>query len=77
MGAYLAQRRPGLREIHINYCGGYFYNFQLARFATIGPRRHQIRLYQHDDALILDLPSSHDGVVPKRSQPRPPAHSAS
>lgn len=75
MGAYLAQRRPGVREIRINYCSGYFYNCQPARFAT-GPRRHQMRLCQHDDALVLDLPSSHEAVVPQRSQPWPPAHGA-
>jgi hypothetical protein len=45
MSAYLAQQRPGVREIRISYCNGYFYNFQPARFATIGPQRHQIRLY--------------------------------
>ena len=76
MGAYLARRRPGLREIHINYRSGYFYNFQPAQFATIGPQRPQIRLYQQDDALILDLPSGHEAVVLQRSQPWPPAHGA-
>jgi hypothetical protein len=69
MGACLAHRRPGVREIHINYCSGYFYNCRPARFATIGPERHQIRLYQDDDALVLDLPAGHEAVVPQRSQP--------
>ncbi len=68
MGAYLAQRRPGVREIHVNYCSGYFYNCQPARFATVGPQRRQIRLCQHDDALVLDLPSGHEAVVPQRPQ---------
>ena len=76
MGAYLAQRRPGVRDIRINYCSGYFYNCQPARFAAIGPQRHQIRLYQHDAGLVLDLPSSHEAVVPQRSQDWPPAHDA-
>jgi hypothetical protein len=74
MGAYLTQRRPGAREIRINYCSGYFYNCKPAQFPTTGPRGHQIRLYQHDDTLLLDLPSSHEAVVPQRSQPWPPAH---
>jgi hypothetical protein len=39
MGAYLAQRRPGVQEIRINYCGGYFYSFQPVRFAPTGPHR--------------------------------------
>lgn len=74
MGAYLAQRRPGVREIRVNYCGGYYYNLQPGRFATIGPQRRQIRLYQQDDALVLDLPSAREAVVPQRSQPcSPPA----
>ena len=77
MGAYLAQRRPGIRAVRINYCGGYFYNFQRVRFANIGPHRRQIRLYEHGNALVLDLPSGHEAVVPQRSQPwSPPAHSA-
>jgi hypothetical protein len=72
MGAYLARKRPGVREIRINYRGGHYYNFQPGRLATIGPRPGQIRLYQHDDALVLDLPSASEAVVPQRSQLDPP-----
>ena len=72
MGAYLAQRRPGVREIRINYGGGHYYNFQPGRFAPIGAERGQIRLYEHDDALVLDLPSASEAVVPQRSQPWSP-----
>jgi hypothetical protein len=72
MGAYLAQERSGVREIRINYGGRYFYNFQPGRFATIGPRRRQIRLHEQDEALVLDLPSASEAVVPQRSQPCPP-----
>jgi hypothetical protein len=72
MGACLAQRRPGVREISINYCGGSYYNFGPGRFAPIGPQQRQIRLYQHDDALVLDLPSASEAVVPQHSQPWPP-----
>jgi hypothetical protein len=68
MGAHLARKRPGVREIRINYCGGYYYNFQPARLATIGPQPRQIRLYQPDDTLVLDLPSASEAVVPQRSQ---------
>ena len=66
MGAQLARRRPGVREIRINYCGGYYYNLRPARFAAAGPPRSQIRLYQHDDALVLDLPSASEAIVPQR-----------
>jgi hypothetical protein len=72
MGAYLARARPGVREVRINYCGGYYYNFQPGRLATIGPPRRQIRLYQHVDTLVLDLPSASEAVVPQRSPPWPP-----
>jgi hypothetical protein len=72
MGAYLAQRRPGVREIRINYSGGYYYNLRPGRFAPTGPQRCQVRLCQHDDALALDLPSASEAVVPQRSQPWPP-----
>ena len=30
------------------------------------PQRSQIRLYQHDDALVLDLPSASEAIVPQR-----------
>ena len=68
MGAHLARRRPAIREIRINYCGGHFYNLQPARFATIGPSRLPIRLYQHGDVVVLDLPSASEATVPHRSQ---------
>jgi hypothetical protein len=77
MGAYLAQRRPGVQEIRINYCSGSYYNFGPGRFADTGPQRRQIRLCQHDDALVLDLPSASEAAVPQHSQPwPPPAHDA-
>ncbi len=66
MGAYLAQRRPGVREIRINYCGGYYYNLRPGRFAAAAPQRRQLRLYQHGDALVLDLPSASEAIVPQR-----------
>jgi hypothetical protein len=72
MGARLARRRPGVREIRINYGGGYYYNLRPGRFAPAGPRRRQVRLHQHEDALVLDLPSASEAIVPQRSQPWPP-----
>ena len=74
LGACLAQRRPGAREIRINYGGGYYCNLQPRRFRCAIPRQRQIRLYQQDGALVLDLPSAEEAVVPQRSQSRlPPA----
>jgi hypothetical protein len=69
MGACLAQRRPGVREIRINYCGGCYYNVRPARFALTGSQRRQVRFCQHDDALVLDLPSASEAIVPQRSPP--------
>jgi erythromycin esterase-like protein len=66
MGARLARRRPGVREISINYCGGHYYNLRSARFAPTGPQHRELRLYQHDDALVLDLPSASEAIVPQR-----------
>jgi hypothetical protein len=66
MGCHLARRRRGLREIRINYCGGYYYNLRPGRFAATGPRRRRLRLHQHGDALVLDLPSATEAIVPQR-----------
>jgi hypothetical protein len=37
-------------------------------FGTVGeaPQPGQVRLYQQDDALVLDLPSASEAVVPLR-----------
>ncbi len=77
LGAYLAQRRPGVQEIRINYGSGYYYNLQPGQFHPVSPQPHQSRLYQQDGALLLDLPSAEEAVVPQRSQPwLPPAREA-
>jgi len=73
MGAHLAQRRPGVRDIGINYGGGQYYNLQSCRLRSISPPPAQIRLYQHDGSLVLDLPSAGEAVVPDQSRPRLPA----
>ena len=72
LGAHLAQRRPGVREISINYCGGCYYNLQPRQLHPVSPPRHQIRLCQQGGALVLDLPSAAEAVVPQRYQPWPP-----
>jgi hypothetical protein len=76
MAACLTQRRPGVREIRINYRSGYFYNCRPIRFATTSPEQRQVRLRQHGDALVLDLPSAREAVVPHRPMPQPPSRSA-
>jgi hypothetical protein len=66
MGASLARQRPGVQEIRINYGEGSYYNLQPRRLAPAGPHQHQIRLRQHNDGLVLDLPSAQEAVVPQR-----------
>jgi hypothetical protein len=47
-------------------------NFGPGRFAPAWPQHRQIRLCQHDDALVLDLPSASEAAVPQHCQPWPP-----
>jgi hypothetical protein len=69
LGACLAQQRPGIREIQIRYGGGRFYNGQPRQFGRTTSSHQQIRLYQHEGMLILDLPSAAEAVVPQRTGP--------
>jgi hypothetical protein len=72
MGTWLNRQRPGVREIRINYRSGQYYNTEPCRFAHRSPRPHQVRLHQHNDALILDLPNAQEAIVPHRSEGWPP-----
>lgn len=72
MGARLAGRRPGVREIRISYGGGGFYNGGSRQFARRAGPQDKPRLYQHDGELVLDLPLATEAVVPHRPQPPPP-----
>ncbi len=69
MGARLAEQRPGIREIQINYGAGSFWNLGPRHFARREDPRGQVRLYEHDGELILDLPLATEAVVPHRPQP--------
>jgi hypothetical protein len=70
LGAHLARQRPGVREIRINYGGGCFYNLKPRRFGqSISPRR-QVRLYEHNGGLVLDLPLASEALVPHRAEPQ-------
>jgi hypothetical protein len=62
-------QRPGIREIRISYGGGGFYNGGPRQFARHADPQDKIRLYQHDDELVLDLPQATEAVVPHRPQP--------
>jgi len=69
MGARLAGQRPGTREVQISYGGGSFYNCEPGQFARRTEPQGQIRLHQHEDELVLDLPTATEAVVPQRPHP--------
>jgi hypothetical protein len=67
MGAWLAQKRPGVRDIRINYGSGRYYNMQPCEFARHGDPAGRMRLYQNQDTLELDLPAAQEAIVPQRA----------
>jgi hypothetical protein len=69
MGAHVAEQRPGTREVQISYGGGSFYNCEPRQFARRSGPQGTIRLHQHQDELVLDLPTATEAVVPQRSNP--------
>jgi hypothetical protein len=72
LGAHLARKRPGLREIRISYGGGRFYNNEPRRFRRrTGPWRHRARLREQHGGLVLELPTAREAVVPQRPTPWP------
>ncbi len=67
LGAVLAARRPGVREIRIDYRGGYYYNLAPRRFRPRpGSGRPGPRLLLRNENLTLVLPSAREAVVPHR-----------
>jgi len=68
LGAHLARQRPGLRDIHISYGGGRYYNIEPHRFRRrVASGRRHIRLHHRRGRLVLDLPSASEAIVPQRS----------
>lgn len=67
LGAVLARRRPGVREIRISYGGGSYYNSAPRAFPPSEPRSAQILLNEQDGALVLDLPMANEALVPHRA----------
>jgi hypothetical protein len=67
VGAVLAAHRPGVREIRIDYRGGYYYNLAPRRFRPRpGSGRPGPRLLFRNENLTLVLPSAREAVVPHR-----------
>ena len=64
MGAYLAARRPAVRDIRIRYRAGSFYNLASRRFHRQSGLPHRDGLYSTGDQLCVELPTAHEAVVP-------------
>jgi hypothetical protein len=83
LGARLAERRPGVREIRINYLNGSYYNLSPQRFKRQWTLRRRARLRVEGTSLVLDLPSPVQARVPHRMQsnqplrPSPPGYTGS
>lgn len=71
LGAVLAARRPGVREIRIDYRSGGYYNLAPRRFRPrTGARRPSPRLVLRNENLTLELPSATEAIVPQRPWPQ-------
>jgi hypothetical protein len=68
LGARLAERRPGVREIRVNYGNGSYYNLSPQRFKRQWTLRRRARLRTDGTGLVLDLPSPVQARVPHRMQ---------
>jgi hypothetical protein len=84
LGARLAERRPGVREVRIRYGNGGYYNLSPQRFKYHWTVRRHARLRLENGNLILDLPSPVQARVPHRMQsseelrhPAPPGFTGS
>lgn len=81
LGARLAEWRPGVREIHIRYGNGTYYNQSPHQFKRQFSIRRTARLRAEGSALVLDLPAPVQARVPHRvaanqppAQPSPPGY---
>jgi hypothetical protein len=83
LGARLGERRPGVREIRVNYGNGSYYNLSPQRFKRQWTLRRKARLRVDGPSLVLDLPSPVQARVPHRMQtnqplrPSPPGYTGS
>jgi hypothetical protein len=66
LGARLAERRPGVREIRIRYGTGSYYNLTPQRFKHGWSVRRRARLHTEGNALVLELPRPVQARVPQR-----------
>ena len=67
LGARLAEWRPGVREIHIRYGKGTYYNRSPQRFNAPFSLRRTARVRAEGGSLLLDLPAPAQAWVPHRT----------
>jgi hypothetical protein len=72
LGARLAEKRRGVREIRIRYGGGEYYNLRTREFKRRFGFRKQARLHLEQGQLILDLPMATGADVPHHIAPSGP-----
>ena len=77
MGVWLAHRRPGVREIRINYGSGRYYNMRPCKFTRQDGPVPRMRLHQEHDTLELYVPTAEEAIVPQRSEFWPPPRTES
>jgi hypothetical protein len=66
LGARLAEKRRGVREIRIRYGSGGYYNSRPRQFKRHFGFRHHLRLHAEHGELVLDLPMATEALVPHR-----------
>lgn len=69
LGARLAEKRPGVRDIQLRYGHGEFYNARPRRFKGHFSLRRHIRLHVEHGQLVLELPVATEAEVPHRVGP--------
>jgi len=72
LGARLAERRSGVREVQVKYGNGGYYNVSPQRFKRQWSLRRRSRLRLEGAGLVLGLPSPVQARVPHRVQPNQP-----
>ena len=69
LGARLAGKRPGVREVQVRYGNGGFYNARPRKFKTHFSLRRQVRLHTEHGQLVFELPTATEADVPHQVGP--------
>jgi len=69
LGARLAEKRPGVRDIQIRYGNGGFYNARPRKFKSHFSLRRHVRLHTEHGQLVFELPVATEADVPHQVAP--------